>query len=189
MFLTEKLRLGHHAWNVQLMAWLYLVTNILSVAKCTINVVSLLDRSSLRIKVAPFFVLLKKYNSLLWLAYFSFLFPVSKKWRASQRLTIRRRSLPWNSHPLMWQIVENPCSSLSVSMLRWLRRFPAQSSKAVKLPHYELRTTNSEALLKPEEKLPQLLKINWRQNLNMVNYFLINEMFNIRYSSTTPGAR
>lgn len=39
-------------------------------------------------------------------------------------------------------------------MLRWLRMFQAQSSKAVKLPHYDLTTINSESLFRPGYKLP-----------------------------------
>lgn len=70
--------------------------------------------------------------------------------------TIRRWLLSWNSHSLMWQILKNPCSSLSVPMLWWLRMFQAQSSKAVKLPHCDLTTANSEAFFRPEYKLPSL---------------------------------
>lgn len=41
-------------------------------------------------------------------------------------------------------------------MLQWLRMFQAQSSKAVKLPHYYLKTTDSEAFFRPEYKLLSL---------------------------------
>ena len=80
------------------------------------------------------------------------MFPAFKKWPASQgthhqeMVTVLEQSFSDVTD------IKEPMRLTSVPMLQWLRMFQAQSSKAVKLPHYDLKTTNSEDFFRPEYK-------------------------------------